>query len=75
VEASGLAIRPDSFTHLYRALVMTEVVRKVTKPVPVWNRLPEVQALPVTELFGCKTDYSHFDIRPGQVFLFLPHVQ
>jgi len=75
VKASVLAIRPDIFTHLYRTLVMTEVVRKVTKPVPVWNRSPEVQALPVTELFGCKPDYSHFAIRLGQVSLFLPRVR
>ena len=52
------------------ALVMTEVVRKVTKPVPVGNRSPEVQALSVTELFSYKPDYSHFDIRTGRVSFF-----
>lgn len=54
---------------------MTEVVRKVTNPVPIRNRSPEVQALSVTELFSYKPDYSHFDIQPGQVSLFLLRVR
>jgi len=65
------AIHPNRFTPLRTALVMTEVVRKVTKLLPVWNRSPEVQALSVTDLFGYKPDYSHFDIQPGQVCLFV----
>jgi len=69
------AIGPDLFTPLRRALVMTEVVRKVTKTVPVWTRSPEVQVLTVTELFGYKPDYSHFNIQAGQVSLFFLRVQ
>jgi len=74
-ESKWPSIRPDRFNPLRRALVMTEMVRKVIKPAPVWNRSPEVQALSITELFGYKPDYSHFDIKPGQVSLFLLRVR
>jgi hypothetical protein len=75
MEASGQLHGPDRFTPLRRELVMTEMVGKVTKPVPAWNRSPEVQALTVTEQFGYKPDYSYFDMWPGQVSLFLLRVR
>jgi hypothetical protein len=75
MEASSQLYFPAALPIYVRRWVWSRWWGRWQISVPVWNRSPKVQALSVTELFGYKPVYSHFDFRPGQVSLLWLRVQ